>query len=134
MMETVDANRAINCAFAVVGVRSMNGVPRLMAILLYGPGLRLMECSRLRIKDIDFSLNEVVVRSGKGDKDRAALCCRALFVFLESAFAREKSQHDQDLKSGWGPVSLPNALGRKYPHADREWGLAVGFPGQNPLQ
>jgi integron integrase len=106
----------------------MNGVPRLMGLLLYGAGLRLMECCRLRIKDIDFSRNEVVVRSGKGDKDRYTMLPSTVRDSLTQHLRAVKSQHDEDLRNGLGRVSLPNALDRKYPNAGKEWGWQWVFP------
>ena len=100
----------------------MSGPPRLMGLLLYGAGLRLMECCRLRIKDIDFSRNEVVVRSGKGNKDRYTMLPSAVRDSLIQHLRGVKSQHDEDLEHGLGRVSLPNALDRKYPNAGKEWG------------
>jgi integron integrase len=106
----------------------MNGVPRLMAILLYGAGLRLMECCRLRVKDVDFSRNEIVVRSGKGNKDRYTMLPGAVRESLTQHLQSVKAQHDEDLKKGLGRVSLPNLLDRKYPNAGREWGWQWVFP------
>jgi integron integrase len=106
----------------------MNGVPRLMAVLLYGAGLRLMECCRLRIKDIDFSRNEIVIRSGKGNKDRYTVLPGAAREPLVQRLRRVKLQHEEDLKKGLGRVSLPNALERKYPNAAKEWGWQWVFP------
>jgi integron integrase len=100
----------------------MNDVPRLMAILLYGAGLRLMECCRLRVKDIDFSRNEIVIRSGKGNKDRYTMLPSTVRDSLVQHLRVAKLQHDDDLKRGLGRVSLPNALDRKYPNAGKEWG------------
>jgi integron integrase len=106
----------------------MNGTPRLMGILLYGAGLRLMECCRLRIKDIDFTRNEVVVRPGKGNKDRYTMLPSAVRDSLIQHLRGVKSQHDEDLEHGLGRVSLPNALDRKYPNAGTEWGWQWVFP------
>jgi integron integrase len=106
----------------------MEGLPSLMAILLYGAGLRLMECCRLRVKDIDFSRNEILVRSGKGDKDRHTMLPGAIQESLVRHLRAVKSQHDRDLRTGLGRVSLPNALDRKYPNAGKEWGWQWVFP------
>jgi integron integrase len=106
----------------------MGGTPRLMGLLLYGAGLRLMECCRLRVKDIDFSRNEVVVRSGKGNKDRYTMLPSTVREPLIQHLHDVKVQHDQDLRNGLGRVSLPNALDRKYPNAGREWGWQWVFP------
>lgn len=106
----------------------MSGVPRLMAFLFYGAGLRLMECCRLRVKDIDFSRNEIVVRSGKGNKDRYTMLPSTVREPLVQHLRLVKSQHEMDLKAGLGRVSLPNALDRKYPNAGKEWGWQWVFP------
>jgi integron integrase len=106
----------------------MNGAPHLMGLLLYGAGLRLMECCRLRVKDIDFSRNEVVVRSGKGNKDRYTMLPSIVRDSLIQHLRAVKSQHYEDLKNGLGRVSLPNALARKYPNAGKEWGWQWVFP------
>ena len=111
----------------------INGVPRLMAILLYGAGLRLMECCRLRVKDIDFSRNEIVVRSGKGNKDRYTMLPTAVQESLVQHLRSAKLQHEDDLKKGLGRVSLPNALERKYPNAGKEWGWQWAVSGNQPL-
>ncbi|MGE5217139.1 MAG: integron integrase [Chloroflexota bacterium] len=106
----------------------MNGVPRLMAFLIYGSGLRLMECCRLRVKDIDFSRGEIIVRAGKGNKDRHTMLPSAIRGPLVQHLGRVKSQHETDLKAGLGGVSLPNALDRKYPNAGKEWAWQWVFP------
>lgn len=109
-------------------IGQMNGVPRLMAFLIYGSGLRLMECCRLRVKDIDFSRGEIVVRAGKGNKDRHTMLPSAVRDPLVQHLRRVKSQHEADLKAGLGRVSLPNALDRKYPNAGKEWAWQWVFP------
>jgi integrase len=96
-------------------IDQMQGVPRLMAVLLYGAGLRLMECCRLRVKDIDFYQNEIVVRAGKGNKDRHTPLPRTARDPLVQHLRCVKSQHEADLRVGRGCVSLPDALERKYP-------------------
>ena len=106
----------------------MNGVPRLIAILLYGGGLRLMECCRLRIKDIDFSRNEMLIRAGKGDKDRHTMLPTAIEESLCKHIEENRAQHQEDLKKGLGRVALPNALERKYPNASRDWAWQWVFP------
>jgi len=105
----------------------LSGSPWLMAMLLYGAGLRLMECCRLRVKDIDFSQNQVVVRSGKGNKDRYTTLPTALKEPLLRHLQWVKGQHQEDLSRGLGGVALPNALERKYPNATREWGWQWGL-------
>jgi integron integrase len=106
----------------------MSGVPRLMAILLYGAGLRLMECCRLRIKDIDFSRNEVVIRGGKGDKDRHTMLPTGIKESLSRHIEANRCQRREDASKGLGRVALPHALERKYPNAGREWPWQWVFP------
>lgn len=109
-------------------LRQLRGTSWLMAILLYGSGLRLLECARLRVKDIDFPRNQIIVRTGKGGKDRATplptVARAGLAVHLEAV----KRQHDTDLQHGAGWVELPWALARKYPNAGREWPWQWVFP------
>jgi integron integrase len=107
---------------------SLEGTPWLMTMLLYGAGLRLMECCRLRVKDIDFSRNQIVVRAGKGDKDRLTMLPAAVKEPLLRHLRAVKHQHEEDLEMGLGRVSLPNALERKYPNAGKEWGWQWVFP------
>ncbi len=102
-------------------LRPLTGVPRLMASLLYGSGLRLLECCRLRIQDIDFARNQIVVRSGKGDKDRVTMLPAVLKADLARQLKAVRTQHQRDLHHGAGWVELPTALARKYPNAGREW-------------
>lgn len=111
---------------AVLGV--MSGTPRLMATLLYGSGLRVLECCCLRVKDVDFAQNQIVVRSGKGNKDRFTTLPGATRVPLERHLERVREQHTADLKNGIGSVELPYALARKYPNAPTEWGWQWLFP------
>jgi len=99
-----------------------------MSLLVYGGGLRLMECCRLRIKDIDFSQNQILVRAGKGDKDRHTMLPTAIKQPLLRHLDAVKRQHDQDLEKNLGRVALPNALERKYPNAGKEWGWQWVFP------
>jgi integron integrase len=106
----------------------MHGVPRLMATLLYGAGLRLLECAHLRVKDVDFARNQLTVRSGKGDKDRATMLPAVVKADLARHLERAKRQHEEDLRHGAGWVELPSALARKYPNAGREWPWQWVFP------
>jgi integron integrase len=106
----------------------MEGVTRLMAILLYGSGLRLLECCRLRIQDVDLAKNQIVVRGGKGGKDRVTMLPAAVKDALARHLARVREQHASDLKHGVGWVELPWALARKYPHAGRDWVWQWVFP------
>ena len=92
------------------------------------PGLRLMECCRLRVKDIDFSRNEIVIRAGKGDKDRHTMLPTAIKESLYKHIEANRSQHQEDIRKGLGRVALPNALERKYPNAGRDWAWQWVFP------
>jgi len=103
---------------------------KLMAKLMYGCGLRLMECLRLRVKDIDFELNQMIVRDGKGKKDRLTMLPEQLQPFLRSHLDKVKIIHQQDLKNGFGEVYLPYALARKYPKAGKEWIWQYVFPAE----
>ncbi len=109
----------------------LSGTPWLMAMLLYGGGLRLMECCRLRVKDVDLSRNQILVRGGKGDKDRYTTLPAAVKEPLLHHLQSVKSQHEEDLRQGLGLVILPNALERKYPHANKEWGWQWVFPASS---
>jgi integron integrase len=100
----------------------------LMASLLYGAGLRLMECLRLRVKDIDFSTHQLVVRDGKGQKDRVTMLPQALEAPLKRHLERVRALHQSDLRRGHGEVYLPFSLERKYPGAPKEWGWQYVFP------
>jgi len=100
----------------------------LMAALLYGSGLRLMECVRLRVKDLDFNYRAITVRSGKGNKDRVVVLDDHLIPFLQKHLDRVKLQHNADLNKGYGDVYLPEALSRKYPSAGRSWAWQYVFP------
>lgn len=106
----------------------MDGCFALMASLLYGSGLRLMECVRLRVKDVDFGLNQICVRDGKGGKDRHVPLPQRLRVALAAQIERAHLIHQQDLAAGHGAVWLPHALARKYPSAPREPGWQYVFP------
>ena len=108
----------------------LNGVYLLMAQLMYGCGLRLMECLRLRIKDVDFESDLLVVRSGKGEKDRALMIPEKVKGELSKQVASVKEVHDQDVKMGYGEVFLPDALEKKYPRAPKEWSWQWVFPAE----
>jgi integron integrase len=103
-------------------LREMKGVEHLMASLLYGAGLRLLECCRLRVQDLDDSRGEITVRDGKGGKDRITLWPCRLHAPIAAHLERVRAQHERDLASGLGSVELPSALERKYPRAAFEWG------------
>lgn len=107
---------------------ALDGPPRLMAALLYGTGMRVMECVRLRIKDVDFERNEILVRQGKGEKDRRVPLPRALREDLQRAIERALLLHRHDLAEGFGETRLPHALAKKYPGAAREPGWQFVFP------
>ncbi len=106
----------------------LKGVPKIMAGLLYGSGLRLMECVRLRVKDIDFAYAQIAVRDAKGGKDRITMLPLNLAGPLRRHMLRVRAQHEQDLEDGFGHVHLPFALARKYPTAASEWGWQYVFP------
>jgi integron integrase len=106
----------------------MSGTSRLMAGLLYGSGLRLMECARLRVKDVDFAYARITVRDAKGGKDRVTMLPVELADPLQRQLARVEAQHEQDLEDGSGSVYLPFALERKFPNAHREWKWQYVFP------
>lgn len=106
----------------------LEGAPRLMATLLYGSGLRLLECCRLRVKDLDFGRNQLTIRRGKGQKDRATMLPLGLKPDLEDHLERVRAQHQSDLSAGAGWVELPSALGEKLPAAGREWPWQWVFP------
>jgi integron integrase len=99
----------------------LSGSKKLMAGLLYGAGLRLMECLRLRVQDFDFGQREILVRDGKGGKDRRTMFPESLMAPMKAHLNKVKVQHEQDIAEGWGRVPLPDALERKYPNASREW-------------
>ena len=109
-------------------LQPLTGVPRLMAYLLYGAGLRLLECCRLRVQDVDFAANQIVVRSGKGDKDRVTMLPAAVKAALARHLETVRAQYQRDLQHGAGWVELPTALARKYPNAAREWVWQWVFP------
>ena len=116
--------------FKVIGY--LSGTHQLIAKLLYGSGLRLLECLRLRVKDIDFAQRQIIVRDGKGMKDRITMLPNSLVKSLQEQLQRAAMLHQQDLNNGYGAVYLPCALERKYPagveaptglrpNAEREW-------------
>ncbi len=109
-------------------LKNLTGSKRLMAYLMYGGGLRLMECLRLRIQDIDFQTGCITVRNGKGDKDRITMLPNSIKNTLKEHFAAVKKIHCQDVKQGYGKVAMPDALVRKYPKANIEWRWQWVFP------
>ncbi|MFA7282481.1 MAG: integron integrase [Sterolibacterium sp.] len=106
----------------------LEGTNWLIASLLYGTGMRIMECLRLRIKDIEFARREILIRDGKGFKDRVTMLPAALVKPLQAHLQRVQALHRQDLEAGYGAVYLPYALERKYPGAARDWGWQYVFP------
>jgi|KBSSwiStaDraftv2_1062776.scaffolds.fasta_scaffold11910_4 integron integrase len=109
-------------------IQRLDGPPRLMAYLLYGAGLRVMECCRLRVQDVDFGTNQIVVRGGKGDKDRTTMLPAMAKAKLVGHLSAVRAQHQQDLAAGSGWVELPTALARKYPQGGRQWVWQWVFP------
>lgn len=109
----------------------MEGVPRLVCTLLYGSGVRLLEGLALRVKDLDFRRGEITVRDGKGRKDRRTMLPEALRQPLQGHLWQVREQHEADLALGLGRAPLPDALVRKYPSADREWGWQWVFPASS---
>jgi integron integrase len=107
---------------------ALDGVPWIMGMLLYGAGLRLMECLRLRVKDVNFGRGEMLVREGKGDKDRVTMLPAAAIPRLSAHLEQVRKRHAADLAAGGGRVMLPDALARKYPRANHEWGWQWVFP------
>ena len=105
-----------------------SGKYELMAKLLYGCGLRIIECVRLRVKDIDFDSHQLIVYSGKGEKDRSTMLPKQLEPLLKEHLKRVRITHELDLKNGFGEVYLPYALERKYPNAPKEWKWQYVFP------
>ena len=106
----------------------LTGTHHLMASLLYGAGLRLMECVRLRVQDLDFNYCQITVRDGKGEKDRRTILPRQLAESLQRHLAKVRLQHEEDVKQGFGSVFLPYALERKHPQAATDWVWQYVFP------
>ena len=101
---------------------------RLMAALMYGTGMRLNECLQLRVQDLDISKKEIIVRRGKGNKDRRTMLPESLIPSLKEHLQKVNKLHTQDLSEGWGAVELPELLARKYPNAPKEWKWQWVFP------
>jgi integron integrase len=118
-------SKRLPVVLSVVEVRAvlqqLEGPPSLVCGLLYGSGLRLMEALRLRVQDLDFAANQLIVRGGKGNKDRVSVLPQSLMTPLQGHLAEVRRIHRQDLAAGWGRVPLPGALARKYPNASTEW-------------
>ena len=113
---------------AISVLEKMDGLYRIMGQLMYGSGLRLMECVRLRVKDLDFSNRQIIVREGKGDDDRITTFPDALLEPLRIHLKTVQALHEKDLHQGFGRVHLPNALAKKYPNAEREFAWQYVFP------
>lgn len=115
-------------------IAALSGTHQLMVKLLYGSGLRLLECARLRVKDIDFAQRQIVVRDAKGGKDRITVLPDSLVQPLQEHLQHVKLLHNKDLANGHGDVYLPYALERKYPNANREWCWQYIFPAKSLSQ
>lgn len=112
----------------------LHGVYHIIGYLLYGSGMRLMECLRLRIKDIDLELHTLTLRETKSNRDRVTVLPQAVEAPLKLHLAKVKAQHEEDLANGFGRVELPGALARKYPNAEYEWGWQYVFPASRMSQ
>jgi integron integrase len=106
----------------------LDGTSWLLVAIIYGAGLRLLECARLRVKDVDFHYRQLTIRDGKGSKDRVTILPDSLCEPLRQHLVRVKQRHLQDMADGYGRVYMPNALEKKYPDANREWGWQYVFP------
>lgn len=111
-------------------IARLHGAHRLVALLLYGAGLRILEALRLRVKDVDFNTNSVTIRRGKGAKDRITMLPAIVKSELRRHLATIRRMHEQDLVRGAGSVELPEALARKYPSAERDWSWQWIFPAR----
>lgn len=116
-------------ANAVIGY--LKGSYWVMGMLMYGCGLRLMECARLRVKDVDFGMNQITVRDGKGGKDRRTMLPQKLIPYLQTQIERVAQLHTKDIKEGYGDVEMPHLLAKKYPKASYELGWQFMFPSGN---
>ena len=112
----------------------LDGAPRLVATLLYGSGLRLLEALRLRVKDVDLARNEILVRDGKGQKDRLTMLPVSVKPDLSAHLRAVRTAHEADLAAGGGDVYLPDALRLKYPRAAHAWGWQYVFPAPRPSE
>ena len=110
-------------------LQRLDGVPKLMAYVLYGAGLRVLECCRLRVQDVDLAANQIVVRAGKGNKDRVTMLPAVAKTDLAAHLQAVRAQHGDDLAHGAGCVELPTGPRRKYPNAPRQWVWQWVFPG-----
>ena len=110
---------------------ALEGIYWMTGHILYGAGLRIMECVRLRVKDIDFEMNQITVRAGKGKKDRRTVLPTLIKKDMSRHLIKVKALHENDLSKGYGDVYLPFALERKYPNANKEWGWQYVFPSKS---
>jgi len=117
---TVDEVKAVMCR--------LSGVYHIIGQLLYGGGLRLMECMRLRVKDVDFDLQTITLRDTKSNRDRVTVLPKSIVEPLKLHLAKVKAQHDQDVANGFGSVEMPGQLAKKYPAAEYEWAWQYIFP------
>ena len=108
----------------------VKGIHLLMAMLLYGSGLRLLECVRLRVKDLDIERNLIYIRAGKGGKDRTTIFPQALRLQMQQHLAMVRKLHDEDISDGYGETYMPEALSRKYPKSAREFRWQYVFPAK----
>jgi integron integrase len=108
-------------------IQNMEGLPKIVTSLLYGSGLRLSEALRLRVKDIDFEMKNIIVRDGRGEKDRVTLLPQSLVPNLKEQVEKRRAVHNSDLKKGFGDTVLPYALAEKYPNASKEFGWQYVF-------
>ncbi len=115
-------------------IQNIEGLPKLITGLLYGSGLRLSEALRLRVKDIDFELQQIIVRDGKGGKDRITLLPKSLIPHLKEQIEKRRDLHNADIKKGLGETVLPNALGNKYKNASKEFGWQYLFPSERIIK
>lgn len=135
-IDTVRATRKMNIPVVLTReevrqvIHLLAGPPQLIVKLLYGSGLRITEAVRLRIKDVDYEMKQLTVRSGKGARDRVTTFPKTIIPFLKNHLAKVKILHEQDLAEGYGEVFLPFALARKYPNAAKEWGWQYVFPSR----
>jgi integron integrase len=106
----------------------LEGTAQLVVLMLYGTGMRILECLRLRVQDVDFDLGHISIRRPKGGRDRTTMLPQAVRDRLRDHLLEVRTVHQQDLAEGYGSVFLPDALARKYPHADREWKWQYVFP------
>lgn len=131
-VERAQQRRKLPVVFTTTEARTvlnlLSGTNKLLASLLYGSGLRITECVRLRVKDIDFARNYIFVRDGKGEKDRITMLPKTLATSLQRHLQKVQLQHEEDLNEGFGSVYLPYALERKYANASKEWCWQYVFP------